>query len=234
VTRLAVVTGAGGSIGGAIAEALAELGHELILVGRRKERVASLLARYPGRFLSSDLAAVRDLQRACRELGELDAVSVMVHAAGRFETGMTADFPADQLDELYHVNVRAPYCLTQALLPALRAARGQLVFVNSSVGVRPPRASVGAYAATKHALRAIADAVRAEENENGVRVLSVYPGRTAGPLQERIQGTEAQPYDAARLLQPTDLAAAVVSALSLPRTAEVTDVHIRPMLKPVR
>jgi NADP-dependent 3-hydroxy acid dehydrogenase YdfG len=228
MTPLAVVTGAGGAIGGAIAAALAEAGHELVLVGRGEP----VLDRDGVRFLRADLAVDRELERVCDELGELDGIAVAVHAAGRFARGRLADVSTGELDALYRVNVRAPYRLTQALLPALRAVRGQLVFVNSSAGASPPSGSNGAYAATKHALRAIADAVRAEENDNGVRVLSVYPGRTAGRLQERLHTAEGKPYDAAGLIQPEDLASAVVSALSLPLTAEVTDVHIRPMRKP--
>ena len=126
------------------------------------------------------------------------------------------------------MNVRAPYALTQALLPALRTGSGDVVFVNSSAGAHPPAASNGAYAATKHALRALADALRAEENENGVRVLSVYPGRTAGPLQERLHELEGRAYAPERLLQPEDVAAAAMAALALPRTAEATDLHITP------
>jgi NADP-dependent 3-hydroxy acid dehydrogenase YdfG len=159
-------------------------------------------------------------------------VAVAVHAAGRFRSGPTATLPVGELDELYAVNVRAPFRITQALLPSLRAEAGQLVFVNSSAGARPAGEHVGAYAATKHALRAIADSVRAEENGRGVRVISVYPGRTAGPLQERLHKLEGRPYDPGRLLQPEDVAAAVLSALTLPSTAEATDVHVRPMQKP--
>ena len=66
-------------------------------------------------------------------------------------------------------------------------------------------------------------------------MLSVYPGRTASPMQERLHRESSgpvRPYVAADLLQPDDVAAVVVQALSLPRTAEVTDLHVRPFVKP--
>jgi NADP-dependent 3-hydroxy acid dehydrogenase YdfG len=85
------------------------------------------------------------------------------------------------------------------------------------------------YAASKHALRALADGLRDEVNKKGVRVITVFPGRTATPMQEAVHRYEGRPYDAERFLQPEDVAAAAVNALALPRTAEVTDLHIRPM-----
>jgi NADP-dependent 3-hydroxy acid dehydrogenase YdfG len=69
-------------------------------------------------------------------------------------------------------------------------------------------------------------------NEDGVRVLSVFPGRTATPRQERIHRQEGREYVPDRLMQPSDVAGIVTSALAMPRTAEVTDVHLRPFQKP--
>jgi NADP-dependent 3-hydroxy acid dehydrogenase YdfG len=102
--------------------------------------------------------------------------------------------------------------------------------MNSSVGVQARR-GVGQYAATKHALRAVADSLREEINDRGVRVLSVFLGRTASRMQEAIHQKEGRPYRPETLLQPSDVASMVIAALTLPRTAEVTDIHIRPMSK---
>ena len=123
-----------------------------------------------------------------------------------------------------------PYALTQALLPMLKAQRGQVVFINSSsgIGAKPMTAQ---YDSTKHALKAIADSLRGEVNAHGVRVLSVYLGRTASEMQERIHQHEGKPYRPELLLQPADVASVIMNALNLPRTAEVTDIHIRPMMK---
>jgi len=87
------------------------------------------------------------------------------------------------------------------------------------------------YDSTKHALKAIADSLRAEINVHGVRALSVYLGRTASEMQERICQMERKTYRPELLLQPADVASVIVNALSLPRTAEVTDISIRPMIK---
>jgi NADP-dependent 3-hydroxy acid dehydrogenase YdfG len=134
------------------------------------------------------------------------------------------------LDRQYRTNVRGPYLLTQALLPFLRPCHGQIVFMNSTVGLEA-RADVGQYASTQHALRAIADALRAEVNSDGVRVLTVYLGRTATARQARIFQLEGRRYSPDLLMQPDDVAQMVMAALLLPRTAEVTEIRMRPLIK---
>jgi NADP-dependent 3-hydroxy acid dehydrogenase YdfG len=104
------------------------------------------------------------------------------------------------------------------------------VFINSSAGLGA-KAGVGQYAASKHALKAIADSLRAEVNALGLRVLSVFPGRTASPMQAAVHALEGKAYHPESLLQPQDVAAVVLNALSLPRSAEVTDISIRPLVK---
>ena len=136
----------------------------------------------------------------------------------------------DDFDRQYVTNVRAPYLLTQVLLPMLRATRGQIIFINSTV-VFAASANVGQFAATQHALRAFVDALREEVNADGIRVASVFPGRTATPRQAHIHALEGKAYVPERLVQPDDVAEVVVNILTLPRSAEITDVRIRPMLK---
>jgi NADP-dependent 3-hydroxy acid dehydrogenase YdfG len=157
-------------------------------------------------------------------------VDVLVHSAGVIHFGKLESVPMDEFDSQYRVNVRGPYLLTQALLPMIKKSQGQIVFINSSAGLNAG-ANLSHYAATKHALKAVSDSLRAEVNGDGVRVLSVYPGRTATPMQFKVHDVEGKRYQPERLLQPDDVASVVMHALGLPRTAEITDVSIRPMLK---
>lgn len=231
-----VVTGASSGIGRAIALALGSIGGAVGLIGRNARRLSNVTEEVRGQAsrvkgYQADLASDEDIQRIANQLREdFEALDVLVHSAGIFRMGTLADSPASDLDLLYRTNVRGPYALTQAVLPMLVARKGQIVFVNSSVGL-VAKAGVGAYSASKHALKAIADALRAEVNELGVRVISVYPGRTATPQQEKIHELEGRSYHSDRLLQPEDVAQAVLNALAMPRTAEVTDIQIRPMRK---
>jgi NADP-dependent 3-hydroxy acid dehydrogenase YdfG len=222
-----VVTGASSGIGQAIATELALRGANLFAASRR---VDVLHARCDTlhRF-AADLASDEGLEGWISELTRsLQRLDVLVHAAGVLLTGSIENAPVSDLDLHYRVNLRAPYRLTQALLPKLRSSFGQVVFINSSA-VHRPRANVGQYTATKAALRAIADSLREEVNADGIRVLTVYPGRTASPMQESLHRGEGRAWRPHRLLQPGDIAHTVVQALLLPRTAEITDINIRPM-----
>jgi len=235
-SQTAVVTGASQGIGRAVALGLAAAGASVWLLARRVaalEAVAADVRALGGcaQPFPLDLERDEDVERfydALRHRGaELD---VLVHSAGRHGMGRVAETPVADLDAQYRANVRAPYALTQRLLPMLQAQRGQIVFVNSSVGLAA-RAQVGPFAATQHALKALADALRDEVNEHGVRVLSVFAGRTASPRQEAIHAQEGKPYRPERLMQPADVAAVIVQALSVERTAEVSDIRVRPMQK---
>ena len=139
--------------------------------------------------------------------------------------------PVEHLDAQYAINLRAPYLLTKHLLPLLVSSRGQIIFINSTAGLNAKRAEIGQYAATKHALRAIADSLRVEVNPKGVRVTSVYLGRTASPMQEALHRQEGKSYEPDMLLQPEDVASVVLESLVLPRTAEITDITVRPLCK---
>jgi NADP-dependent 3-hydroxy acid dehydrogenase YdfG len=104
------------------------------------------------------------------------------------------------------------------------------VFINSSAGLNA-RAELAQYAATKHALKAIADSLREEINDDGVRVLSIFLGRTATPMQATVHEMEGREYHPERLMQPEDVATVVINALSLPRSAEVTNIVVRSLAK---
>lgn len=230
-----VVTGASSGIGRAIAVELASAGATVCAVARRRDEleVTATLGRGGGRFelYEADLVVDEQVER----LGEIllaheGGIHVLVHSAGTISRGDLEGAPISDLDRQYAANVRAPYLLTQVLLPALRAIEGQVVFINSTAGLTA-RANVGQFAATQHALRAIADSLREEINPQGVRVVTVYPGRTATPRQAKIHEIEGKSYAPERLMQPGDVASVVVNALTLPRSAELTDVSVRPMLK---
>ena len=232
--KLAVVTGASQGIGRAIALSLARLGATVCIVGRFREKLDEVTRATAAGFLQlveADLADDNDLRRlAVFVEHEFQRTDILVHCAGLYGRGTLADTPIEHFDRLYRVNVRAPYLLSQLLLPRLITNRGQIVFLNSTQGLNASP-GVGQYAATQHALRAIADSLRAEVNERGVRVLSVYPGRTATPRMAQIFEQEQRPYQPQLLLQPDDIASVVVNALLLPRTAEATDISIRSHVK---
>jgi NADP-dependent 3-hydroxy acid dehydrogenase YdfG len=234
--HLAVVTGASSGIGKNIALALAAQGAEVCLVARRREALQAVAGQVhalggQAHVCCADLTSDQEIQEVVRKINnDFARVDVLVLCGGAIFHGPLERAPLAEFDLMYRSNIRGHYALTQALLPLLRTQKGQIVFINSSAGLRSP-ATVGQFSATQHAFRAIADSLRDEVNADGIRVLSVYPGRTATPRMEALFEKEGKPYRPELLMQPQDIASMVVHTLCLPRTAEVTDISIRPMLK---
>lgn len=233
--KVAVITGASGGIGEAIAIQLAREGTRLVLSGRNGEALGLVAERARDltptvETFAADLAEDEQVRAlAGRALAAFGGVDILIHSIGLFLGGSLATSPVEDLDRQHRINVHVPYLLTQTLLPSILSRQGQVVFVNSGSGFKPASAGWIGYAASKHALRAVADGLREEVDKQGVRVLTVFPGRTATAMQEEVHRFEGRSYDPERFLQPGEVAAAVLSALSLPRTAEVTDLHIRPI-----
>lgn len=234
--QVAVVTGASSGIGKAIALAVAGAGAEVCLVARRREALNAVAREAQGNATRShvycaDLTSDKDIHQLRESLEHGPGrVDILILCGGAISHGTLEKAPLAEFDLMYRSNLRGHYALTQALLPLLRKQQGQIVFINSSAGLRSP-ASVGQFSATQHALRAVADSLRDEVNADGIRVLSVFPGRTATPRMAALFEREGRPYRAELLMQPEDVASMVVHALSLPRTAEVTDISMRPLLK---
>jgi short-subunit dehydrogenase len=227
--RRALVTGASSGIGAACSDALAAAGWSLVVQGRDAERTeaAAQRARSSGAEAEAclaDLTVDDDVARLAATVAGRP-LHALVHAAGLIRLGRVADVDTAVLDAHHALNVRAPYALTRALLPNLRDGRGHVVFVNSGSG-RHARAQWSAYAASKFALRALADALR--EEEDALRVTTVYPGRTATPMQEAVREAEGAAYDPAAFVQPEAVAAQIVGLLELARPSLVSELIIRP------
>lgn len=225
-TRTHVVTGAGSGIGRVVAEQLRDRGDHLVLPVRSAARVERLRPGFPtADFVIADLADSTLLPEIASVVPP--RVHSLVHAAGVVGLGPVAELGADTWHRHLAVNLVAPALLTAALLPHLRAARGTVVMVNSGQGLNAgPHWS--AYAASKHGLKALADSLRAEESGHGVRVTSVYPGRTATAMQEQVHAAEGKEYDASAWIRPETVAGAVLHVLDLGEDATIPDLVVRP------
>lgn len=222
------VTGAGAGIGEATARRLQERGDELVLLARSPRRAEQLASAFPGAStVVADLADPSGLAAVLAGQGLPDRLDSLLHVAGVVDLARVAEQPAQVWRQTVDVNLLAPAELTRLLLPALRAARGSVVFVNSGSGLRA-NPNWASYAASKHGLRALADALRAEEREHGVRVTTVYPGRTATVMQAKVHRQEGKEYDESAWIRPESVATTILMALDLPRDAEVTDLQVRP------
>lgn len=221
--KTALVTGGSRGIGRAVAEALAT-DHHLLIGGRDPGQVARAVAALPSAEpFCCDLTDDAALAAAVARIESLD---VLVHSAGVSPLGSIADTTPEAWRGVLEVNLVAPANLTRLLLPALRRVNGLIVFVNSGAGFTA-RPGWGAYAASKFGLRALADALRAEEAK--VRVTSIHPGRTDTEMQQAILAHEGAAYRPERLLSPAAVSATVRLAVDAPANASVDTLSIRPI-----
>ncbi len=231
----ALVTGGSSGIGQALALALAGAGIAVCLVGRnqvRLEATAAAARRLGVEAIAvpcelTDDAAVRTLPALLPPRWQ--TLHLLLHCAGTVAHGRLATHAISELDRQYQLNVRAPYLLTQVLLPHLAATALRpytIVFINS-MAAYICKAENGQYSATKAALKAVADSLREEVTPQGGRVLSVYPGKTATPLLRQLCAADGEQYHAEHYIQPADLAALVLDALRLPGTALLPDLQVR-------
>ncbi len=234
--QIAVITGASSGIGKAIALCLAEQGLTLCLIGRdltSLELVATRARKSSPRIhtYQADLTKDEDLKSLVEGIrDDVPCINILVHCAGVLTAGRIETADVTDFDSQYCSNVRAPYALTKGLLSMLTSCSGQIVMMNSSIW-QQARAGLSQYAATKYALKAFTDSLRDEVNGDGVRVLSMFLGRTATPMQANLHTQQGASYHPELLIQPEDVACTLLSLLALPHTSEVTDIHIRPMRK---
>ncbi|HJB11287.1 MAG TPA: SDR family oxidoreductase [Candidatus Brachybacterium merdavium] len=222
-----LITGATRGIGRALVSELAD-DHHLILGGRDRADLRELAAQLPSaRPFPADLTDPPAVAEQVAALDLAQGLDGLVHSAGVLVRGRIEELSAADWTRSFTANVTAIADLTRLLLPALRQARGTVVAINSGSGFTSgPGGS--AYAASKFALRAFTDALRAEEREHGVRVSSVHPGRTATDMQRQLRASEGGEYREGDYMRPETVAATIGLALRLPDEANIDVLSVRP------
>lgn len=222
----ALITGASRGLGAAIARELAP-SHDLLLGARRPDSLTAITDELPG--ITPWPVDLLDHDALAAATAGIERLDVLVHNAGAAELGTVADTDVEQWRHMMDANLLTVVALTQLLLPALRAANGHVVLINSGAGIRA-NPGWGAYAASKFALRAFGDVLRLEEPS--LRVTSVHPGRIDTDMQRAIVATEGNDYDSSRFLKASTVARAVRNAIETPADAHPAEIILRPWSPP--
>jgi NADP-dependent 3-hydroxy acid dehydrogenase YdfG len=236
--RVAVVTGASSGVGEATARLLAKEGCNVVLAARREDRLIALAAELgEGTLVAptdvSDPAACAAL--VARTLERFGSLDILINNAGLGLYGSIAEGDPEDWRKMFDVNVLGVLYTTRAAVrQMLRQGAGDVLFVSSLAGRRVPRADGTVYAATKHAVNAIAEGLRMDVHEKGIRVLNVEPGlvRTEFPESSHPSAQEYYAEKEYTPLEAEDVARAVVYALVQPPRVSVNEILVRPTEQP--
>lgn len=232
--KTALVTGGGTGVGRAVALALAGEGCRVAVSGRREEKLleTAALRRGEPRILTShaDVADRSSVERlfawAARELGPID---ILVQCAGiNVRRRALAELDPEDWERVLAVNASGAFYCMRAVLPQMRERRdGLIVNVSSVAGKRASVLGGVAYSASKFALTALGTCAGLEEGKNGIRISNIYPGEVNTPILDARPVPVSAEYRAS-ILQPEDVAAAVVMLAHLPARARIPEIVITP------
>lgn len=236
--KVALVTGASSGIGEATAEALAAQGASVVIGARRTDRLAALEERLTAggtKVLSVELDVTN--QEACQAavqaaVDQFGALDILVNNAGVMLLGSIVGADTTDWTRMINTNVLGLMFMTDAALPHLLAGKGSIVQISSVAG-RVARLGSGVYNASKWAVGAFSESLRQEVTAKGVRVVVIEPGMVATELREHItdQAAKAAVQERAsqtRQLQASDIANAVVYAVTQPDYVAINEILVRP------
>lgn len=227
-----IITGASSGLGFKLTERFLKENLNVVALGRNVSELKKLKEKNKNLHIQKidlldDTKTTELIDYLCREIKTVD---IIIHSAGIFHQGSIYTQSVEEFDRQFKLNTRIPYVLTQKLLKKLNKDFSQIVFLNSSAGIST-KEGISQYSASKYGLRALSDSFRDELNKNNIRIIGVYPGRMATPMQKKILEDEGEKYDELYLINPNDVVEMILSALKTSSASEVTDIHIRPFKK---
>jgi NADP-dependent 3-hydroxy acid dehydrogenase YdfG len=232
--KIALVTGGGSGIGLVVARVFLEHGARVAITGRQETRLRQAAESLQGGknlfFDPADLAHVEQVKGLVRRVEEqFGPVDILVNNAGLNVRRRTfRELSPEDWQLLMRTNLDSAYYCIHAVLPAMLQRRdGVIINISSIAGKRASPLGGVAYAASKFGMSALGLCLAAEEKDSGIRVCNIYPGEVDTP----ILGHRPQPLTAEqrqKILQPEDVAAAVLFVATLPPRANVPELIIKP------
>ena len=233
--KTAIITGGGTGIGQAIANAFAQAGANVVITGRRldklNETVAAIGGENPVHAYATDVADREEVNKlAAWATDRFGQVDILVNNAGvNVVKRQVAELEPDAWDYILAVGATGVFNTVHAFLPQMRARQdGLIILISSLAGVRPAPLGGAAYSAAKHAANAFMKVLSVEEKDNGIRATIIAPGEVNTPLLDD-RPVKVSDEHKARILQPADVAAAALFVAGLPPHAHVPELLIKPV-----
>jgi len=233
--KVALVTGGGSGVGAAIAQHLAQAGAQVVVAGRRAEQLQAtcdaITSGAPARPIVADVAERAQVTALVEQIvSEFGRIDLLINNAGVNTPERRLEQLSDEdWDYLMTVNATGAFNMIQAVLPKMRTqGDGLIINISSISGLRASTLAGAAYSASKHALNALSKVVGQEEEQHGIRSTIIAPGDINTPLLDK-RPVPVSAEQRAKILQPDDIAAAVLFVATLPAHVCVPELVIKPV-----
>ena len=190
--KKAIVTGASSGLGKALSLLLSSQGYAVVLIGRSEKKLKSVKRKILSNggvssICVADLGCSKGLEKIKKEIDDYDSISILINNAGCGFFGSIESISVKQWDQQFNVNIKAPFLISQMVIPKMKKERkGSIVFINSVAGIQNFIYSTG-YVSSKFALRGFAGSLREELRKFNIKVMSVFPGAINTPFWDKIE-----------------------------------------------
>lgn len=229
IDKVGVVSGGTSGIGLEVVKKMLTQGMRIYVLGRNFELLKVQLKDHDNsancEFVPIDMNRPDQIREGLAELNKEAGIDVLIHCSGVISLSTLEKGEVSDLDEQYRINLRAPYLITQILLPKIRKNTGQILFLNSTAGLRSWE-EIGQYSSTKFGLRALADSLREELKTDRIKVSSLYLGSVDTPMQKKVQKIRGNEYQSQNYMDPAEIAKIVFQLICLPDDIEVKDITV--------
>jgi len=232
--KTALVTGGGTGIGRAVALALASQGCRVAIAGRREEKLREAAALFTSQpaiaCCACDVGNLESVQKLLAwAAGELGRIDILVNSAGINVRNRTmAQLSCEDWEKMMQINATGAFYCMREVLPAMRQREdGLIINICSIAGKRASLLGGVGYSASKFAMTALGMTAALEEGKYKIRISNVYPGEVNTPILDGRPVAVSEEHRQA-ILQPEDLASAVLMIANLPPRAHIPELIIKP------
>ncbi len=228
--KKAIVTGASSGIGKEVALMLLQSGAQVSLVSRNPDRIlGDLPANSNAKGYAIDLGDIAQVAAKMQAIvADMGGVDILINNAGMAYIGEIIDMPLDEWQKLFDLNLTSVFQCLQATLPTMRSQKSGTIINVASVAGKQGFPNWAAYCASKFALLGLTQAIAAEEQPHGIKIMSICPGSVDTPLWDTLGDKVPPSFNRSAMLRPATVAEAIMTLVNLPADAVINDFVLMP------
>ena len=228
--KKAIVTGASSGIGKEVALRLLQSGAQVSLVSRDPDRILhELPVGSNAKGYAIDLGDISQVSARIQSIvTDMGGVDILINNAGLAYIGELIDMPLTEWQKLFDINLTSIFQCLQATLPTMRSQKSGTVINVASIAAKQGFPNWGAYCASKFALLGLTQAIAAEEQPHGIKIMSICPGSVDTPLWDTLGDKVPPSFNRAAMLRPATVAESIMTLINLPADAMINDLVLMP------